>query len=683
MSAPKDAVSSRHVVSSRPLRESDWPTLVCGTVLSVAAIAAYARTFSVPPLFDDDASIAGNPTIRHFVSAFWPPAERTVSGRPVLNLSLAVNYAISGTQVWSYHALNLAIHVAAGLILFGIIRRTLESRGAIQPTAIGFIAALLWAVHPLLTESVTYVVQRAESLMGLFYLLTLYCVIRGAAASGSSRNLWYAFSVAACFLGMGTKEVMVSAPLIVLLYDCTFLAGNFRVAWRLRGWVYGAMAATWLFLLFLVLGSNGRGGTAGFGSGISWQDYGLTQLPAIAHYLRLAFWPHPLVFDYGVSVVSQFSQFALGAAVVSGLIAATLWALFRKPALGFLGAWFFAILLPSSSIVPVATETMAEHRMYLSLIAVVVLVVVGAHRWLGRAVIPIGAALATGLFFATWERNEDYQSHERIWADAVEKLPGNERAHSNLGDVLDAEGRPDEAMVQRIEALRLKPDSATVHNNVGTTLARIPGRLNEAVSQFEEALRLKPNYAEAENNLGNALAAEGRTDEALDHLQRALRLKPDSASAHNNLGIALAQIPGRLEGAIAEYEEALRLNPDYAVAHNNLGSAWARVPGRLDEAISQFEDAVRLNPGFVTAHGNLGNALAKIPGRRNEAIAQYEEALRLRPDIAGLHVNLAIMLLDIPGRSDEAVAHLKAALRLQPGNEAAEQILSRIGKGAP
>jgi tetratricopeptide (TPR) repeat protein len=647
-------------------------------LLAAAAIAAYSRTFSAPLLFDDVTSIADNPSLRHLAGAFWAPAGTTVSGRPVLNLSLAFDYAVSGTAVWSYHATNLAIHILAGLALFGIVRRTLATTDEKSAVGVAFASALLWSLHPLLTESVTYIIQRAESLMGLFYLLTLYCLIRGAGTDGAGRRLWYTCSIVACLLGMGTKEVMATAPLAVLLYDRTFLAGSFSEAWRRRRWLYAGLAATWLFLVLLVLSTHGRAGTAGLGSGVSWASYALTQFPAIVHYLRLALWPHPLVFDYGTPVAPSLSQVAPSALLVACLMAATLWALVRKPAIGFLGAAFFIILAPSSSVIPVATEAMAEHRMYLPLIPLVVLLVVGIHRWLGRAAAPVCLVLAAGLCWATYQRNGNYSSEEAIWSDAVAKLPGNDRARSNLGDALEAEGRIDEAVAQREEALRLAPESATVHNNLGETLVGIPGRLDEAISQFEEALSLRPDYAEADNNLGNALDAEGRTPEAVARFEAAIRLKPDFAAAHGNLGNALAKIPGRLDEAIAQYKEALRLNPDYATAHNNLGLALSKAPGRLDEAVAEYEAAIRLKPDFVLAHANLGNALAKVPGRQEDAVAQFEAALRLRPDFAAVHVNLAVVLLGMPNRGDDAVTHLKAALRLQPGNEMARQILARL-----
>ncbi len=315
-------------------RGLDWPVLAAAGVIAAAAIAAYSQTFSVPFHFDDQFAIAENATIRHWSTALWPPPNTTASGRPMLNLSLALNYALSGQAVWSYHALNLVIHVLAGLTLFAVVRRTLAPQVAAPAAArIAFAAALLWSLHPLQTEAVTYLVQRAESMMGLFYLLTLYCYLRAAAARSAGRRVWGALAIGSCLLGMATKEVMVSAPLIVLFYDRTFLAGSFREAVRRRGWLLAGLAATWTLLPFLVLATQGRSGTSGFGSGISFARYGLTQFPAIGHYLRLSFWPHPLVFDYGTRWVAGLAAVWPSALIVSGLIGATAWAGRKDPSL--------------------------------------------------------------------------------------------------------------------------------------------------------------------------------------------------------------------------------------------------------------------------------------------------------------------------------------------------------------
>ncbi len=637
------------------------------------AALAYCRTYSVPFLFDDDTSIAGNTTLRHLAAAFWPPSGATVSGRPVLNVSFALNYAVSGTDAWSYHALNLAIHILAGLTLFGIVRRTALMRVPAQAAGMAFAISTLWAVHPLLTESVTYVVQRAESLMGLLYLLTLYCFIRAAGAAGAARTLWAASSVTACLLGMGTKEVMVTAPLVVLLYDRTFIAGSFAGALRSRRGIYSGLAATWLLLVFLVFEAHGRAGSAGFGSGISWWSYALAQLPAIVRYIGLGFWPNPLIFDYGPASATGSAQVVLCGVVVAGLVAATLWSLARKPVLGFLGASFFLILAPSSSIVPVATEAMAEHRMYLALIPLVVLVVAVLFRVMGKAAVPARAALAGVLCGATLQRNQAYRSEEAIWADTVLKRPGNERAQDNMGFVLSKEpGRGSEAIAHYEEAIRLKPDFVEAHYNLAFALLAVPGRLGDAIAQYEEALRLKPDLVMVRFNLARALqSVPGRSADAIAQYEETIRRRPDFAEARYNLGVMLQEDPGRLNDAISQYEEELRLKPGDAGAQFSLGTALQESPGRLDEAIAHYEAAIRLEPGFARAHLNLGSALEKVPGRAADAAAQFGEALRLEPANAEAHFDMGCILQEVPGRLDDAIAQYREALRLAPGTVSA------------
>jgi protein O-mannosyl-transferase len=359
------------VAPLKPSRGIDWQVIWALGAIVAAVFAAYASSVSAPFVFDDQLSIVENPTIRQLsLAALVPPSGQglTVEGRPLLNLSLALNYAISGLNAWSYHLLNVAIHLLAALTLFGLVRRTLAALNAPASTLISLSAALLWTLHPLQTESVTYLVQRTESLMGLFYLLTLYCFARGATTG--NKTPWFALSVVACALGMATKEVMVSAPLIVLLFDRTFIAGSFRDAWARRSRVHLALAATWLLLAVLVIGAGNRGGTIGTSAGVTWWQYAMCQARAIIHYLQLAVWPSPLIFDYGSDFVT-FGEFAPFALLDLALLGLTAWALWRRPVFGFLGAWFFVILAPTTSVVGGTRQMLAEHRMYLSLAALV------------------------------------------------------------------------------------------------------------------------------------------------------------------------------------------------------------------------------------------------------------------------------------------------------------------------
>jgi len=696
---------------------------LAGGILVIAALIAYHNSFSVPFIYDDVTAIPGNVTIRHLWPigpVLSPPARVTTSGRPILNLSLAFNYAFGETDVWGFHAFNLAVHILAALILFGLVRRTLlrpalvglrgvrpaasnpearSLRGNFPDSAtlLAFTIAALWMLHPLQTESVTYTVQRAESLMGLFYLLTLYCFIRSqdsgirhqeTASPPSSRltpdasSLWYLASVFFCFLGMATKEVMVSAPLMVMLYDRTFVTGSFRKAWQMRRRLYFGLAASWLLLGFLVWSTGGnRSGSAGFDSGMPWWTYALTQLPAIVHYLRLSLWPHPLIFDNGTAVVIQASEVIPSALVIIALVTGTVIGLRRWPTIGFAGVWFFAILAPSSSIVPVVTETMAEQRMYLPLAAVVVLVVLGIFTWAGRLGAYVLLAVAVLLGFLTFQRNKDYESTLSIWSDTAANRPENARAHNNLGEALTKVGRETEALQQFQEAVRLKPSDPDYNFNLATALSST-GHVQESLGQFEETLRLVPDYAKAHLYYGLALMKAGQAPKAIAHYEEALRINPAYAEAHNDLGIAFGQT-GRMSEAIAQFDEALRLNPDDADAHNNLAFAY-RQTGRLEDALAQLNEALRINPGFDEARNNLALVLDKL-GRTTEAIEQYQELVRLNPSdpsYAEAYYNLGVDLASL-GRVPEAIEQFQAALRLKPNHAQARAKLAQLQARQP
>jgi tetratricopeptide (TPR) repeat protein len=478
---------------------------------------------------------------------------------------------------------------------------------------------------------------------------------------------------------MASKEVMVSAPVIVLLYDRTFVAGTFAAAWDRRRRLYLSLAATWILLLYLVLSSGGnRAGAAGFGTGIAWWRYGLTQGQAIVHYLRLAAWPAGLTVDYGERLAGSFREAAPQVIAILLLLGATLVALRRRPALGFLGAWFFAILAPSSSILPLATQTMAEHRMYLPLAALAVLFALGLRAVLGVRGLAAGVVLAAGLGGLTARRNHDYRSEVALWTDTVAKQPANPRAHYNLGVALDLARAAPEAIPHYEEAVRLKPGYVEAHNNLADDLQQV-GRLPEALVEIQEAVRLKPDDAEARYNLGNALFASGRPAAAAASYLAALRLQPDYAQAHTNLGVAFFAL-GRTAAAISSYETAARIDPHYAVVQYDWGNALAQT-GRSAEAIVHYEAALRLDPRHAAAQANLGNVLVTL-GQLAPAIAHYRASLALNPDNARTRFNLGNALLQA-GDPAGAAQEYRTALRLQPDFPGVREALARLPAAAP
>lgn len=589
--------------------------LIVAGSLTILTVAAYANGFLGGLLYDDRASITENESIRRLWdlgTVLKPPAEAGTGGRPLANLTFAVSFALSGLSTWGYHVINVLTHVLAALTLFGVVRRTLrqpalDPRFGLEAVPLAGAIAILWALHPLQTQVVTYVSQRTESLMALCYLLTLYCFIRGAEARP---RVWYPLAVLACLLGVLSKEVIATAPLIVLLYDRTFVAGSFVAAWRQRWRLYTVLAATWIPLAFLLMGVQDRG--VGYGLGVSWFFYALTECKAVLIYLGLSIWPQTLIFDRGVMLVDSIGAalpFVVGLVVILG---ATGWALWARPVLGFAGAWFFVILAPTSSVVPVIQQPIAENRPYLPLAAVMTLVVIGLRVWLARrAALAVCAVLAVVSAFATVRRNRDFGSEIVIWTDTVAKAPGNARAHYNLGVALDTAGRTPEALVHYRQALFVDPNYVQAQNNLGNALVE-QGNIAEGIPLLEAALRLRPAYADASYNLGNALLHSGRPLEAIGRYQASLRIDAKQPKARNNLGVAWLQTE-HLPEARAEFEGALALNPAFADPHNNLAVILARL-GRLEEAIAHCETALRIKPDYADARNNLENLRARLTG---------------------------------------------------------------------
>jgi len=654
-----------------------WRRRLPSVLLIVAVAAAYLNSFHGAFLFDDVYHIIENERIRRVL----PRWHLFAVERPLVELSLAVNYALGGLNPWGYHAFNLAVHLLAALTLFGVMRRTLSQVGW-GGTGSACAVALLWAVHPLPTQSVTYVIQRGESLMGLFYLLTLYCAIR--AAQSSWRLCWYGAAVATCALGMASKAVMVTAPVMVVIYDLVLSrhgrrteqkdppeTGNnpvasapgsdgppFDVSLRRRWGLYLGLAVTWGVLWACgvtgeLLDPTAQRSHVGLGyHGITPLEYAATQTGVILHYLRLSFWPVGLCLDYDWPVASTLGDVVPPGLVIVTLLSATAWGLIRRSWLGFAGAWFFLILAPTSSLIPIKDPAF-EHRMYLPLAGLIAVVVIGGNIVLKRifghlsfsaslgrviqgAIVGVTALL---LAYGTVQRNEDYRSELAMWADVAAKRPHNARARVALGNALLARNRVDEAIAAYREAVGIRPDLADAQCALGMGLAK-KGALDEAVAAYREALRLDPNHPQAHYNLANALGRQGRTDEAIDGYRKSLRIQPQFADAHCNLGNALAK-QERWDEAIAEYRETLRLNPKLAKGHNNLGEALLEL-GKLDEAIDAFREAIRIRPDYANAHANLGAALVDR------------------------------------GEYDEALQHAQVALRIDPGHVAARETLSAV-----
>jgi Tfp pilus assembly protein PilF len=549
-------------------------------LLLIAGIVAYHNALRGPFVLDDLHAIQQNETIRTLWppwDAFLPPPHSAVSRRPLVNFSLALNYAFDGLNVTSYHVFNLVTHLLVALVLFGIVRRALRGPAlhahGDHASALATAVALLWVVHPLATESVDYTIQRTELLMGLFFMLTLYGALRSFQSPKPGR--WYAASLCAFALGLGSKEVIAVAPAIVFVYDWLFHSRSLRDAIKRHFRLYAGYVVV-VVLYVLLVGTRLRWVLEGRGSrAITPWNYAKTQCGVIVHYLRLAFWPDALAADYaGWPIATSVASVLPFLVVIGTLLALTLWGLVHRRPLAILGVWFFAILAPTSSFKPLPAEIAAERRMYLPLMAVVVLVVLAGHalfRHLGAprgAGLALVAGLALTLALVTIRRNDDYKTTLSFWSDVVAKRPDNPRARLWLGNYFYENGRNAEALPQLTAAVHLQPEDPQAQYSLGVVLAS-QGKLDQAIDRYREALRIDPEYAFAHNNLGIALAGRGEIDEAVRQYREALRILPSHANAHYNLALVLAQ-RGQTAEAIEHLESALRLKPDFPEARSEL-----------------------------------------------------------------------------------------------------------------
>jgi tetratricopeptide (TPR) repeat protein len=578
-------------------------------ILIAVGFLAYANSFACPFLFDDSRVITNNPALFHL----WPPwmAVRSAT-RCVVDYSFALNYAWAGFSPAEYRLVNILIHIGTGLLLYGVMRRTLllprwNSQFTQSAPGLALATSLLWIIHPLQTESVTYIAQRIEAMMGFFFLLTFYCFIR--AAFSRHARAWLSAAVAVCTVGMGTKEVMVAAPILLFLYDGIFIAPSWGDLVRKRGKLHALFFSTWfVFFGLLVMGIvSERSETISlFSQGINRWNYALTQLNVLAHYLKLTLIPHPLCLDYLWPLVNSPLEALWPGALILLLAGWTVWALYRRSWTGFIGAWFFIILAPTSSINPLP-DAAFEHRMYLPLASLLAFLVMAVYQGLSCGLILkktsrqqinrfafgiLGiAAMTFGIL--TPLRNEAYRSEESMWKDVLLKRPDNFRTYIALSTAYLAEQRYSEAAplcrnlltrlpdfsgipIHEIERKFTSPGHQSIqlyysmaHNNLGVVDLN-SNQLDAATKHFREAIRVWPGADWGYRNLGHALYSENRLDEAITEWNRGLEIQPGDSLTHALLGVALSQ-KHQYKDAIGHFEQAIRIKPDFWFAR----SQWA------------------------------------------------------------------------------------------------------------
>jgi Tfp pilus assembly protein PilF len=543
-------------------------------LLAFLVTVAYSNTFSSSFHFDDGSNIGNNPRIRN-LSNF-----KDFSGSRYIGfLSFALNYHFGELNVYGYHLVNVLIHIANGFLVYNLVLVLLrtplmtssKSNHIVRKLSwIALTTSLLFVIHPIQTQAVTYIVQRFTSLAALFYLLSVVCYLkwRCTEPQAIARPVWYAGALVATVLAMKTKEISFTLPFMILGVEGIFFRSS---SWK--RWV--ALIPFLLTLPIIPLSVPGALGEAEGGSAqevvtatvagvaretteISRLDYLFTQFRVMVTYLRLLMFPihQNLDYDYPIYHSIMEPEVLISVVLLGFLLGLAIYLLFhsrhRLVAFGLL--WFFLTLSVESSIIPIR-DVIFEHRLYLPSVGLMLaacaagLEIVAVRR--GTAIVILGGIL-TVLSVATYERNRIWKDEITLWTDVVQKSPDKPRGYNNLG--------------------------MAYSNRNG---------LVEAIEAYRTALRLKPDYDKAWNNLGNSYQKLGRLQESIQAYKLALALNPEYAQAHYNLGV-LYYGQEKLSEAIIEFEEVIRLEPKHVQAHFSLGNVY-RDLGRLEEAVREYQ----------------------------------------------------------------------------------------------
>ncbi|HZV35687.1 MAG TPA: tetratricopeptide repeat protein [Verrucomicrobiae bacterium] len=676
-------------------RQRLWRFVLATLGFLLLVLVAYWPALSGQFIWDDDENIVNSVALRSFkgLLRIWFEPGATQQYYPLTHTSFWLDYHLWGLHPAMYHLENLLLHAASAVLLWRVLRR-LGVRGA-------WLAAAIFALHPVCVESVAWITERKNALSGVFYLASALAAIEfwlpkkteQAPASGRTRSTksgkpsaakantpgaqfgesqyyWLALVFYACALC--SKSATIALPAVILL-----------IAWWKRGSLVKRDAV--LMLPFLACGLAMAAITISIenhlrlnvGGPNDWQFSPIQRLligsRAVWFYLGKIIWPHPLMFLYPRWNIQPSNVLAYAPLAAAIAMFAALWSkrkTWGRPALVAFGS-FVAILLPvlgAFNVFFYRYSFVCDHFQYLAAIGPIALagavisialnIFSKGHPLLKPAV--CGILLLT-LGTLTWRQTGVFENLETLWRDTLVHNPNAWMAHDNLGVLYSQKGRFEEADHEYQTAINLRPNDHVAYYDLGLECA-MRGELDKAIQYYNESLNISPSYALAHYQMANVLERQGKLDDAIREYTVALKTYPNFTIGHFNLADALAK-KGDWDDGIAEYKKALALDPEFELAAVTLGNALAR-KGNLDDAIEQYTKAIEIQPADAHAHASLGRALA-AKGNANEAIVHYQKALEIDPKSVEAMANLANAMVG-QQRFDEAVALYRSALRLNP-----------------
>jgi tetratricopeptide (TPR) repeat protein len=651
-------------------------------LLVVATVLAYLPVWHAGLIWDDRSFIMDNPLIRRAdgLWRFWF-STMPVDYYPVTSTLWWIEWRLWGENPMGYHGVNVLLHALDALLLWRLLAR-LKIPGS-------WLAAAIFAVHPVNVESVAWIAERKNVLAMLFYLASLSCFVRSDSSTASagvhgpssvssssvvSSWRWYGLALTAFFLALLSKTVVAPMP-FVLLGLVWWQRGKVKRADVLRVLPFFAMAAFIGSISFWFQSHRAIGAdivrTDSFWArlaGAGWVTWFYAYKALLPFGLR-SIYPRwqidggqwlaylPLLLVASVIVACWRTRRAWGKAPLLGFL---YFVVMLSPVLGFLDIGFMKFSL------------VADHWQYFAIIGPIALLaaaIAKGYQRLGpysrHVLAAVAGAMLVGLAGLTWRQSELYRDSGTFWRAVLATDADSWGAHNNLGGFLVEQGQSDEALAHFRMAVELQPAYAKAQYNLGAAL-REKGQVGEAIVHLQRAVDIAPHYVEAHNSLARALGQKGEWDGAMEHLERSLEIDPDQAEAHNNLANVLWQ-KGRLRQAAAEYQKALALHPDYAAAHFNLGDVL-REAGETREAIAHYRMALDIRPDFAPALDSLAWVLATSPDASvRDGVQAVELAARAEQISGGRNpgfvATLAAAYAEV-GRLPEAVATGERALRL-------------------
>ena len=670
------AIADAGVSKATRIANKPW---VLAIALVIHTFLAYLPALRCGYVWDDDFYVTKNPllTAPDGLERIWFSAHHQSQYFPLVYTTLRFEHTLWGLRPAGYHFVNILFHALNALLVWAVLRK-LALPGA-------WLAAAIWAVHPVNVESVAWITELKNTQSTLFYLLALLAWMKYADRETGRPWRFYGLALVLQALALFSKTTACTLPAALLL---VLWLRKEPIGWRRLVQVAPFLALGVAMGLISVWWEAHLGN---YGNELDYSFNGLERLLIATHalwfYVTKLVWPAKLAFSYprweiDVRDPRQYTW-------LIGCVAMALFLWWRRRVLGRAPVaavvFFVAALSPLLGFIPLYTfryTFVADHYQYVASIGLIALFAAAVSSrvdtWqlgtTGRCALLASLLFALGAL--TWRQAHIYHDEESLWRDTIAKNPASWMAHTDLAGVLLESGRATEALEEAEQTLRIKPDCAEGHYNLGNVLVSV-GKVDEGIGHYEQALRINPSIAAAHYRLGLALAREDRMPEAIEHWEQALRINPDYADAHSKLGVALAE-QGRMPEAMQHWEQAVRVNPDDADAHNRLGLALAK-QGHMQDAVGHWEQVLRVNPAFPGAHYNLGIALC-TEGKWQEAAGHFERELLARSDNALTHYYLGVALEQM-NRMKSAIEQYKLALESNPGMVEAQNGLSRLQGG--